>query len=991
MSINWVKSQTPFSQKFDTENGLSDNEVYHVIEDSKGYIWVATNNGVNRFDGNKFTVFTIEDGLTDNTIFEIYEDYIGRIWFVSQSCQLSYFYNNKILKYKYNDKLLAQYKGSVIPQKLGFRVDSNNNIFINIVAQGEYCVTPQGKISNEFFNAYQNYIVIRKDKLYYNINTVLSRKISDLERIRISVDNNGVINNFKIKKFNPDYSYRICCKQKNVLYYIMDNYLFRIINSDMFVKDFSTSTLWVSVDCNNTLWVGTSNKGVFGFENCNIKNKPSFHYFKNKSVSSVFRDKNKGLWFSTLESGLYYMPNSEINIFNTSDGLMEDYINCVTLIEGTTWFAYQHNYISTLSNQNCIKHKKIVDDKDSQIFEILFKPKHKETIISCNRKLVSIKNNKFNFFYENLLFRKGRKYVLSGGYDICIDNKGRLWVAWANGLGLVERNENVFQTDFINKNMKIKCLEKHENVNKLWLGTPIGLVLFTFNSKNYKKCLFQNFGDKFPILKNSITKLRFDSISHTLIIGTKNQGVVLMKNNKCYQLTTKNGLSDNFITSLQLNNGYLWVGTINGLNKVKIVDLEFSKYYILKLFKSNGLPSNRINDLIVNDKEIIIATDKGLVKCKNNNSLFNTSNTPIYISSININGKKTDIVNEYDLEYNQNNISINFIGISLRSAKHITYAYRFGNDDSRWVETKNPELSFVTLPPGDYKFELLAINENGIKSNKPVVIKIKINPPYWATWWFKLSVFLMACALLSLVLLIIYRIKTKELVEKKILTQKLNKYMQQAFNKQLNPHFIFNTLGSIQNFILKNDSTLSNKYLTKFATLIRRTLDNSRNELISLCDDIQSLELYLEFEKLRFNDKMNYEIIVDEEIEAEYCMIPPFLIQPFVENAIWHGIMHKDLGGKVIISYKLMQDDISIEITDDGVGRKKSFEINSKLMKKHVSHGIDITEQRLNALNSLYDKKMILEYIDLISNNGVPLGTKVKLTIPIIYKESLKV
>jgi len=216
------------------------------------------------------------------------------------------------------------------------------------------------------------------------------------------------------------------------------------------------------------------------------------------------------------------------------------------------------------------------------------------------------------------------------------------------------------------------------------------------------------------------------------------------------------------------------------------------------------------------------------------------------------------------------------------------------------------------------------------------------------------------------------------------LKQELNLYMQKALIQQMNPHFFFNTLNSIQYYILKNDKVTSNKYLSMFARLMRTTLNNSQNETIPLFDEVEGLKTYIELEQLRFTERFNYELFVHSNIDLNDIFIPPFIIQPYVENAIWHGLMPKSNGvGMLKISILLKNSDfLEIVIEDNGIGRKKSAELVS-VNKKNNSLGTHITETRISLINQIYNNSMSVSYVDLVNSENEPLGTQVIILIGI--------
>lgn len=211
----------------------------------------------------------------------------------------------------------------------------------------------------------------------------------------------------------------------------------------------------------------------------------------------------------------------------------------------------------------------------------------------------------------------------------------------------------------------------------------------------------------------------------------------------------------------------------------------------------------------------------------------------------------------------------------------------------------------------------------------------------------------------------------------------LSKYKQVALKKLINPHFIFNSLNSIQSFILQNDKLQASIYLSKFSDLMRKTLEYSQKDYISLNDELEALTLYVELEQKRFDGKFDFEIITDSKINKNECKIPPMIFQPFVENSIWHGFMHKENNGKLLINLKLdaTGNMVICNIEDNGIGREKSMVINKNRIKRE-SHGIEITNQRLSILNSLYNMDIQIVYYDLKDVDGNPTGTKVEFSFP---------
>jgi sensor histidine kinase YesM len=210
----------------------------------------------------------------------------------------------------------------------------------------------------------------------------------------------------------------------------------------------------------------------------------------------------------------------------------------------------------------------------------------------------------------------------------------------------------------------------------------------------------------------------------------------------------------------------------------------------------------------------------------------------------------------------------------------------------------------------------------------------------------------------------------------------------QALRAQMNPHFIFNCLSSINKFILKNDTDTASDYLTRFSRLIRQSLTNSQLSSIPLSDEIEMLRLYLDMERLRFSESFSYNIIYENTIEPETIYIPPMLLQPFCENAIWHGLMHKEGQGKLEVIMSLQNGELQCIIADNGIGREKAAELKSKLNGKQKSFGLKITTERLALFNNEKTMNSFYKTNDIFDANGNIAGTKVILNIK--FKNSIE-
>lgn len=360
-------------------------------------------------------------------------------------------------------------------------------------------------------------------------------------------------------------------------------------------------------------------------------------------------------------------------------------------------------------------------------------------------------------------------------------------------------------------------------------------------------------------------------------------------------------------------------------------------------------------------------------------------NLQVTILKVVVNGNDSSYFNRgssFSLKYFQNSIDVEYVAPYFGNNNRLQYRYRLLGLDSAWKNNGNSNtIRFTALPPGDYTFSVAAsINGDDWHESKES-FRFTIASPFWKTWWFKSA----AVLLLLLSALWFYRWRIKKIKgEEKLKTdyeKKIAETEMQALRAQMNPHFMFNSLNSINNFILKNDPDNASGYLTKFSRLMRLILDNSRSEWVLLENELKSLELYIQLEAVRFDHAFSYSIEVNQDINTETVIVPPLIVQPYVENAIWHGLLHrKEPGGKLDIHLWKNNGILYIEIEDNGVGRDEAMRQKSKTATKQKSHGMKITAERIDIVNKVYNVDAGVAITDVKNETGGN-GTRVLITL----------
>ncbi|MBK8927003.1 MAG: histidine kinase [Crocinitomicaceae bacterium] len=404
---------------------------------------------------------------------------------------------------------------------------------------------------------------------------------------------------------------------------------------------------------------------------------------------------------------------------------------------------------------------------------------------------------------------------------------------------------------------------------------------------------------------------------------------------------------------------------------------------------TDGINTKDINALALHDDYLFIASTRGLYQYPLNALRKNKTKIQVQLEDVLINNQPVSSVEPIEMYYDDD-LRILFNAASFRSRGQFFFRYKFSKDNAwNYVDGKNRELYFNSLASGEYELWLDAVNEDGYSSESFLKIQLVVYPPFWQRWWFYLVIVLLTGMLAAL----FYTWQIRSIRRKSLLKEKLIRYQLRTIKAQMNPHFIFNSLTSIQDLILQKDISNSYLYLTKFSSILRMVIDLTDTDEISLADEIKFLSLYLEIEKLRFGDDFEYALHTPDENETYYANLPPLLIQPFVENAIKHGLLHKRGEKKLYIHFEVTRSKdesctIHCTIRDNGIGRKRSQEIKERMTVSHHSFATRATEQRLELLNGRDDYRVTFAIEDLYSDNEAA-GTQVNITVTADVKDKL--
>lgn len=960
----------PVFKNFTADHGMPSNEVYHIIQDSIGYIWLATDNGISRYDGYSFKNFGIEDGLVETTIHEIYIDHKGRYWFISNSGRLAYMENGIIKPYEFNFRIndyVAKSRGTI---KKSFYVDSLNTVYLSLGNFGRITISQEGVVKEYKPQDYNTRALIEEVDDGTMVVTYSDHKVEGLVSIKtgdsiVTVGTSVLCN----AKESPFYTY-ILSHGHNQLTLSTMGHLLRLNGVELEQsRDLGGPVIWLSTDAFYNLWVSSGEGGITMYENGEFWNHQGTTFLPNQIVTSVIRDMEGGYWFSTLSGGIYYTPNISMPVYGKNQGLPSDFITTAYVDKNHIFLGDDIGSVVHIHNGEIkVFHVEKEDHKTSPI-RFITKHEGEEVLwIGSSHNLISLKADKAKRYYiDNSTQRPSypRQMVpaLDGGY----------WVASSWGIRKFNGSEFTYNSREENEFSGMVYTVYPEKPNVLWIGTSNGIW-------QYRNGTFNYLGEKNPLFAQPANHIK--AFNNRILIASKGLGLIVVESDTVYSITQKQGLPSNYINRMAIDQNTVWLATKNGIASLLFSQDDEVKIRCIDV--SSGLPTNEVNSICVSGDRVYAATGKGLCVFNKNQGIFlRSGESKTLISGIKINGEEhTNLNAPLTLKHWQNHLVFSYVGFNFQKMGHVNYQYRLLGIDTVWINSSAITAAFHGLNSGKYTFQVRAqaVDETWYSADEFSFI---IQPPFWQRVWF----ILLLGILFTTLLFFIYRLRISSLRKRDMLVNTLNTYKLQSLRQQMNPHFIFNTLNSIQLYILEKDHISSHKYLTKFASLMRLILNNSQKSSVTIKDDLTAIRLYLELESVRLMNKLDFSI----ELESDDLLtlrVPSMLVQPFVENAIWHGIMLKPTReGKVQISFRSEADKVICTVEDDGVGRKAAQAQQKKREADHKSMGYKITDQRVQMLNSLYRDKFSIVYHDLYSADGNPSGTRVVITIPISFVE----
>ncbi len=974
---------------FSLEEGLPQSQVNVVLQNSRGFLWVGTNGGISRFDGKNFYNYSILDGLSDNVITSIYEDASRNMW-VGSLGAICLYKNNTFQSFYLENQFKTSYVQSFLKM-------SEDEFWIGTDEKGILSFNIKTK-------------VFKKLDAFNEIKKVRHMFTDSYGKIWIAAQNGLYVYDKKLKSISLNGSIDISCTyvcedlKKNIWVSTYGMGVAKIALKDTVIFDTEIIDDWCrKVICNadGSIWIA-SKKGISIIRNDKIEALTEENGLLNHNIKEIYEDKDGNIWIGTDGKGLLMYKGKGIVNYYKKRGICSDLM--MTFCEDKNqnfWFGTYGNGICKYHNQSYYNYS--VQD----------------SIVNNNTIWSSFCDSKGNVWFGSsqgltVFNERGmRNYSnaegldVTGVYDIEEDHLGNMWFAVRDGLVKYENGKFINYFDITQESRKrVNAICRDQD--KLWAASDFGLVCYHEN----KFFVYEIPSDN--RIKTSVTSV-YPALEY-IWLGSSNGLFIFHKQEKRFQkIEIGEEYNSNFINSITKDlHGFMWVGTNNGVFRVDPKVIKDPNTVNLHLLTGDGLPSLECNlNSIYTDKQgfVWVGTASGTSKIDPKIYLNNETNVvpsilitgiKLFLEPINWKNVNADfsslhtgsgVPTYFALPFQKNYLTFDFIGFYYKNPEKIHYRFQLEGFDKEYSPIiKNAFATYSNLSPGNYTFKV--ISSCDLKNwSQPASIKFTILSPFWYRWWFISIVLLVLLSLGYFIDRIRSNIRNRKAEAEKFSYQaRLLELEQQALNASMNRHFVFNSLNSIQYYINSSDKKSANLYLTKFAKLIRKNLDDLQNEHVTLQEEIERVELYLSLEQMRFEGDFEYVIRCSDEIKKSRICIPSMILQPFVENSILHGILPLKNKGKIEINISKEDNHIVFLITDNGVGIEHSLKHKSS-SKDHVSKGMLITKERLNVLKKVHnDPKIdVIGPSEIRDEQGNSLGTKVLIILPVIeYVDSMK-
>jgi ligand-binding sensor domain-containing protein len=725
-----ANGQSYYYKHISVEDGLSGATVYCSAQDSKGYMWFGTETGACRFDGKKFTRFTMDDGLSDNEIFQIREDSDGRIWFLTFNGKPCYYENLKF----HNPSNNAVLKKAVAPTNLllSFYEDSRKNIWIGTMNNGIFKINGS-KVTH--FAADLADVV--DEAISYVIEDASGNiwGISKASMVLIEGDTSSTPQKKPLKRFQNfgrgKDKYCLLLYSDSMLYLMKDPSVSLVPLLRTPVKPQLIHNLYM--DASDNIWLSTSNRGCFKYVLVNGTYQLQDELLRNKTVYSVFVDREKNTWITTAGHGIYMLPKDYKNYYSYSiqDGLSEMQINSFAIDKsGNYWLGLGNGNVNVITSTGIKYFKSDPNEEYNNRTTSILVDSQNTVWCAMDRGLLIFKNN-----IHSTPKRIYNRYTQSLKNVLQNHHTGEIEVTTSGGIVkiLKDNSQPIGYRAEADTSLDAQRTFTHayDHYGNCWLSTMEGLNVYGEKSLKY--------GPSSSLLRSRMTDIE-EFKNEIMVIATYGSGIIFMRDEKIMQqLTSRDELAGNICRGLYVCDSLIWVATNQGLSKVLF---DGTKFYVAQNFNSkNGLLSDNVMSVSDNGLMVYAATDRGL-SVLNKHAHFTQTEPPLpYITRLQTDDTSFADPSVSEIPSRNRRILFEFIAVTFHNSSEVKYRYRLSGNPN-WTETKNNSIEFSSLGPGSYVFELRAKKIDSEWS--PLTqVNFTIVPGFWQTWWFRYLILLL--------------------------------------------------------------------------------------------------------------------------------------------------------------------------------------------------------------------------------------------------------
>ena len=1003
-------------EHYGTSDGLANMAVQDIYQDRLGFLWIATWDGLSFYDGQKFTNYNRipfdTTSISENDIKSITEDGDGNIWVAT---------NHGINRFSRNTGSFTRFlpgpDPTKIPKRFGAKVFFDGDLWVGLNSSrflNRYDQDCNGfdKIEKESKDpiieiaAWDKYLLLGGRKRLMLFDKVKRTEV-EIKRVLPGLEN---VTDVWIEQILVSKNEIIWIASQSGLYrYQIEKQELSYFNH----KDGLNHPVILSLaeDQTGGIWVGTyqglnyvnSDGEVMASYRANPDNPASLN---DNFIRSLLIDRSENLWVGTARGGLQKARLNLSKRFSSYNNTLFGEPNLSLYVSSFAEGPENRLWVGTSSGLFLL-------DKDTKMILDHF---------SEDSQPDGLYNNYVSSVYEDNF---GKIYVGLDRYGLeIIDLASRT----------IERLP--YRSDRENRSRNYTNRTIRESYTQgqriIWLTGNYGF--FGYNPDDEMKLTHHYPANEvYPYEAYSWDLLPYDSCT---IVSLHNNGMLWLDicmsapNFRFWNTHLIAQPAFQIISAQKGKDGNVWAGSYGaGLFKVNFYNGDLTNYSL-----EQGLKSNFIYSILEDENENLwMSTNRGIerfnpetevftnfgfddglhieefssgsfLKAKDGEMFFggvngfisfypdsiedqsSTFQPPVFITSFRISGEEVEtdsviyLTKEFKIPgYKAQHLEIGFSSLDYGQSEKNLYQYRLKNYDDSWSKPSTLGVAqFTQLSPGTYEFEVIGTNSDGIFSNRKGEIKIIIVPLWYQTKWFRIGGPIFIFLFVSL--LIYLRIRRLRQEERLRLNSQITRVKQEALAAQMDHHFTFNSLNSIQRFIMDNNREAAIRFVSKFGKLIRKVLDQADKNYQTIEEEIETLELYLNLEKHRTGDSFQYHFDIDEEIDIYNTIIPTNLIQPYIENAIWHGLSPLEKReGKLVVKFRKEGDELICRIEDNGIGRKKAAELKRKTNLKHNSKGMRITSERIEALNFLDKAEISHQIIDLKNEKGEAMGTRVEI------------